>query len=273
MPDLSISDEDFPHELEFTASAASWMNLIIEKDPTLPFSEAKCEGRTRGSQKRRDLSLRGKNSNILVTGEVKLPYQKDGATPHNAAVVSDARRKAIRASAEYFFTWNVNECVLWETQTATDDPAAGQHYKSWKVVSVAKETHLALPSTEDAIKSWLGQFLNELAKIIQGRAKVGFKAPDERFVDALESALSLPIQLTFEELERRYTTVRGKTDLDGWMRDEQGWTLAVDPDGIRDNLERAAKFSCYALVNRLVFYEALMKRYGAAQQTECSRAH
>ena len=64
-------------------------------------------------------------------------------------------------------------------------------------------------------------------------------------------------------MERRYITARGKTDLDGWMRDEQGWTLAADAEGIRDNLERAAKFSCYALVNRLVFYEALMKRYGA----------
>jgi N-6 DNA Methylase len=263
MPDMPINDEDSPHELEFTAAAASWMNLIIEKDHTLPFSEARCEGRTRGSQKRRDLSLFGKAGKVLVTGEVKLPYQKDGATPHNAAVVSDARRKAIRAGVDYFFTWNVNECVLWETETPIDDPAAGQHYKSWKVVSVAKESHLALPSTEDAIKSWLGRFLTELGRIIQGRAKVGFKAPDERFVDALESALNLPIQLTFDELERRYATARGKTDLDGWMRDEQGWTLAVDAEGIRDNLERAAKFSCYALVNRLVFYEALMKRYGA----------
>jgi type I restriction-modification system DNA methylase subunit len=37
----------------------------------------------------------------------------------------------------------------------------------------------------------------------------------------------------------------------------------TEPEGIRDNLERAAKFSCYALVNKLVFYEAMMKRYGA----------
>ncbi len=223
MPDPLTSEEDFPHELKFTASAASWMNLIIEKDNTLPFSEVMCEGRTKGSQRRRDLSLLGKDGKVLVTGEVKLPYQKDGATPHNATVISDARIKATRAGAAYFFTWNVNECVLWETRTPTDDPAAGQHYKSWKVVSVVKESHLALPTTEDAIKSWLGKFLHELGKIIQGRAKVGFKAPDERFVDALESALSLPIRLTFEELDRRYATGRGKADLDRWMRDEQGW--------------------------------------------------
>ncbi len=260
--DVQIDDDDFPNELEFTANAASWINLILEKDDSLPFSSARCE-RRRGSQKRRDLTLLGRNAKVLVTGEVKLPYQKDGATPYNAAVVTDARKKALRAGADYFFTWNVNDCVLWETQTSTGDPAAGQHYKSWKVVSVVKESHLALPSTEDAIKGWFGLFLNELGKIIQGRARVGFKPPDERFVDDLESALSRPIRLTFDELEQWYGTGRGKADLDGWMRDEQGWTIAADAEGIRDNLERAAKFSCYALVNRLVFYEALMKRYGA----------
>ena len=79
----------------------------------------------------------------------------------------------------------------------------------------------------------------------------------------LNQSSAVRIRLTFEELEQRYATARGKADLDAWMRDEQGWTLAADAEGIRDNLERAAKFSCYALVNRLVFYEALMKRYGA----------
>ena len=256
-------EEAAPHELEFVAAAASWINLIIDKSSSLPFLEARIEGRSKNSQKRRDLSLVGKDRKILVTGEVKLPYQKDGATPYNATVVSDARRKALRANARYFFTWNVNECVLWETETSSDNPREAQHYRSWKVTSVAKESHLTLPSTEDAIKRWLGQFLYDLAKIIQGSAKVGFKPPDERFIESLESALSLPIRLTFEELERRYSTTRGKNDLDQWMRDDQGWTIAADPEGIRENLERAAKFSCYALVNRLVFYEALMKRYGA----------
>ena len=256
-------EEASPHELEFVAAAASWINLIIEKGPSLPFSEAKIERRSKSSQKRRDLSLVGKDRKILVTGEVKLPYQKDGATPYNATVVSDARGKAIRANASYFFTWNVNECVLWETETSSDNPREAQHYRSWKITSVVKESHLTLPSTEDDIKRWLGQFLNDLAKIIQGSAKVGFKPPDERFIESLESALSLPIRLTFEELERRYSTTRGRNDLDQWMRDDQGWTIAADPEGIRENLERAAKFSCYALVNRLVFYEALMKRYGA----------
>src|SRR4051812_22104598 len=78
MSDSLTHEEDAPHELKFTAAAASWMNLIIDKNPGLPFSEARCEGRTRGSQKRRDISLRERDGKVLVTGEVKLPYQKDG---------------------------------------------------------------------------------------------------------------------------------------------------------------------------------------------------
>lgn len=74
-------DTNAPHELEFTGQAASWMNLILEKDPASPFSEARCERRSQGSQQRRDLTLLGRDGGVLVTGEVKLPYQKDGGTP------------------------------------------------------------------------------------------------------------------------------------------------------------------------------------------------
>jgi hypothetical protein len=256
-------DVDAPHELEFTTQAASWMNLILEKDPALPFAEACCERRSQGSQQRRDLTLLGRDGAALITGEVKLPYQKDGGTPYHSAVVRDARVKARRAGARYFFTWNVNECVLWETESASDIPSAGQSYKAWSVTTVAKPAHLPSPEVQNAIKQWLGLFLHELANILRGRAHIGFKPPDERFIAALESALNLPIRLTFEELTSRYAKPRERAELERWLRDEQGWTLSADLDGIRELLERAAQFAGYALVNKLVFYEALLKRYGA----------
>ena len=101
------------NEWELTADVASWINEIIGKDRTLPFSRAKCEQRPETSLKRRDLTLLGGIGQVLVTGEIKLPYQKDGSSPYNAVVVNDARAKAFKASSKYFFTWNVNECVLW----------------------------------------------------------------------------------------------------------------------------------------------------------------
>ncbi|KAB2928860.1 MAG: SAM-dependent DNA methyltransferase [Candidatus Contendobacter sp.] len=266
-------DADTPHELEFTSQAASWMNLILEKDPALPFSEARCERRSQGSQQRRDLTLLGRDGGVLVTGEVKLPYQKDGGTPYHRTVVRDARAKAQRAGARFFFTWNVNECVLWDAESGGDRPDAGQSYQSWPVATVTKPSHLTLPATQDAIKQWLGLFLHALGRIVRGHAQVGFKAPDERFIDALESALSLPIRLTFEELTARHAQPRQRAELERWMRDEQGWTLGADPDHVRETLERAAQFAGYALVNKLVFYEALLKRYGAQLHKLTAPAH
>ncbi len=262
-PGISGSfDDQPPHELEFTANVAAWLGSIFDKDPSLPFGSASCEKRSRGRQLRRDLTLNGRDGRPLITGEVKLPYQKDGATPHHADVVKDARGKAQKAGVGYFFTWNVNECVLWTTE-----PPAGvdarSHYHAWRVVGITRPEQLGSLDTETAIKNWLGRFVNELTRILRGVATVGYKAPDARFVDSLESALSMPIRLTFDDLQQRYQRTRERQALDVWMRDEQGWVLAADAEGIRETLERAAKFANYALVNKLVFYEALMKRYGA----------
>ena len=156
------------NEWELTADVASWINEIIGKDRTLPFSRAKCEQRPETSLKRRDLTLLGSIGEVLITGEIKLPYQKDGSSPYNAVVVGDARAKALKASSKYFFTWNVNECVLWETSRTTT--WKDRNYKSWDVTKVRKESDLEHPAVIDALKKWLPIFLNDLAKIFQGTA-------------------------------------------------------------------------------------------------------
>ena len=248
-------------EWEFTAEVAGWVNDILNKNPSLPFSRAKCEQRGQGSLKRCDLTLIDKNQKPILTGEVKLPYAKGGSTPYNDTVVSDAWAKALRAGARFFFTWNVNEFVLWET---TPDKASyqDQKYKSWQVTAVHKESHLDIDPTQQAIQSWLDKFLIELSDIVRGTAPIGFKPPDEMFIDLLEAALRTPIMMTFEVLLSRYGDPKFKKDLDNWMRQE-GWTILDDEEGIKDNLENASKYACYAIVNKLVFHEALLKRYGS----------
>jgi hypothetical protein len=81
MVEAAVNEDDFPHEHEFTANVVSWMNLIIQNNPTLQFSSAKFDRRAKGLQKRRDLSLIGKEKRVLVTGEIKLPYQKTARPP------------------------------------------------------------------------------------------------------------------------------------------------------------------------------------------------
>lgn len=247
-------------EWEFTGDVASWMNVVIDRDSELPFSAAKIEQRGSGSTKRRDISLLDRSRIPVVTGEVKLPWMADGGSPYNAKVVQDAYKKALKAGAKYFFTWNVNECVLWETAKATGT-WKDQNYRTWQVANVHSAAQLTHPAAIDEIQSWLAVFLRDIAEILRGQSPVGTRTPDERFIETLESSLKLPILLTLEELTDRYKQTAFKTDLDHWMRTEQGWTIFDDPGGIRDNLENAAKFACYSLVNKLVFYEALLKRY------------
>jgi len=248
-------------EWEFVGDVNSWINEIVGRTPIPPFVRCKVEQTGSGSRKRRDLTLLDKSKRALLTGEIKLPYQADGNSPYVTKVVADARRKARKANARFFFTWNVNECVLWETEPA-DSSKLGQDYKSWHVTSVHNETQLAHFSTEEEIKDWLVKFLHSVAQILEGKVKIGRKPPDEKFIDALESALRMPVQFTYDELERLFQKKRERAQLEKWMREEQGWTVLVDPEGIRENLERAARFACYALVNKLVFHEALLKRYG-----------
>lgn len=250
------------NEWEFTAKVASWINEHLALTPRLPFSRAECEQRSFGSQSRRDLTLIDKNQVLALTGEVKLPWQKDGGSPYIEKVVQGARRKAQLAQVRFFFSWNVNEFVLWET-FPTKTPHQDRQYRAWDVTQILKPGHLEVPGIQQQIKTWLAGFLAEFANIWRGTAPLGTLLPDEKFINLLESALKMPILLTFAELEERYKDPRFKSELDQWMRQDQGWTIWKDPGGIRENLERAAQFSCYALVNKLVFHEALLKRYAA----------
>ena len=251
-------------EWEFTADAASWINEILVKSSRLPFSRAKCEQRGSGSAKRRDLTLINKDKKAVLTGEVKLPWAIDGRSPYNEAVVQDARQKAKRARVHFFFTWNVNEFVLWETDSV-EAPLKDRQFRSWPVTLVNKPEHLEVSSTIHALKTWLADFLAEFANIYLGAALLGTQMPDEKFLRMLEAALHQPIFYTQEELEARYQRPKLKAELDQWMK-AKGWLIVDDPEGVRDNLERAAKYACYALVNKIVFHEALLKRYAGMME-------
>jgi len=249
------------NEWEFTGDVNSWINEILDHTPIPPFNRSKVEQTGTDSRKRRDLTLLDKSKRALITGEIKLPYQADGNSPYITKVVRDARKKACRAKARFFFTWNVNECVLWETEPA-DPSKLGQNYKSWHVTHVHNEAQLEHRATDDEIKDWLVKFLHAVAQILGGTVTLGRKPPDEKFIDALESSLRIPIQFSYNELDKLHRKKQERARIEKWMREDQGWTIYVDPEGIRENLERASRFACYALVNKLVFHEALLKKYG-----------
>lgn len=251
------------NEWDFTTNVVSWINALIARNPELPFKEARAEMKSAGSAQRRDLTLVGHDGRNLLTGEFKLPDKADGGSPYNAAVVDDARGKARAAGADLFVTWNVNECVLWETDPRGDGaPGAPADYKNWRVANVRKGADVERPDVQQSIQAWLITLLRDVARALEGADVIERKAPDDKFIDAFEAALRQPVALTVEVLNDLYRKPPVKRELDGWMR-ELGFVLSDDPAAVRENLDAAAKHACYTLATRLVFYEGLLRRYGA----------
>ncbi|HPV25498.1 MAG TPA: N-6 DNA methylase, partial [Casimicrobium sp.] len=134
-----------------------------------------------------------------------------------------------------------------------------REYEKWLVTNVTKPDQLT-GSVEDEIRQWLVKFLYALDRALRGEQVLGTRTPDAKFVDALEAALAFPIAATFDQLAIRYKTPSVKRDLDKWML-SLGWQIVDDAEGKRTLLRNAAKFACYLLVNKLVFHEALLKKY------------
>jgi type I restriction-modification system DNA methylase subunit len=250
-------------EWTFTADVASQINQILRDRPDLPFSEAKVEERGKGSQKRRDLTIYDRENKTVITGEVKMPDKHDGRSPYDEAVVIDAHEKANRIGVEYYFTWNVNKCVLWKT-FEQGKSITERYLEPFDALPapIRKSDELHHPRVKEQINRFLLRFLERCAAIISGAEPMPLLPLDVKFIDVWESGIFPLVAETLHSINDLYESdKRFKNELDKWMRDEQGWTLSNDEEILRDNLERAAKFSCYVLANKIVFYKALRRRY------------
>ena len=103
------------HEVDFTSQAAGWINQVVEANGArFAIGRASIETLADGSRKRRDITFYNRAGRPCLTGEVKLPWAADGYSPYIETVVEDAREKAVRAGVDWFFTWNINELLLWQ---------------------------------------------------------------------------------------------------------------------------------------------------------------
>ena len=249
------------NEWTFASDVCKTIQGIIAENPALPFSEAKVEQGSKTGRKRRDLTLYDRESKPVLTGEIKLPDRPDGQSPYAGPLVDDAFDKANAKGVEHFFTWNVNRFVLWKTFEA-GKPIAERDLEHFNVTSITRSEELSNNSVKTEIHGFLTQFLGRYARIIEGTEPIRSRPLDEKFIRVLESALELPILQTGNAVSVRYSKERYfARDIDAWMRDSQSWLISTDPKILRDNLERAAKFSCYVLANKIVFQQALRRRF------------
>lgn len=250
------------HELTFCADAKAWMEQELAVRPELVFGRVRIEESVKGSARKRDLTIYDRQDKIVVTGEVKLPWDTDGASPFNERLVEGAYLKAARVGAAFFVTWNVNRLVLWRTDDK-GKPLYDRHIWDLAITQVRDSDDLRHPEVERAVRQGLRRFLERASQVVTGQLPLEKRPLDEFFLRVLEAALERPIAFTHRAILDKYQQRgRFREALNEWMRDVQDWPLSDDALIQRDNLERAAKFSCYVLVNKIVFYNALRKRYG-----------
>jgi hypothetical protein len=197
----------------------------------------------------------------LVTAELKLPWRAEGRTPYNSQLVSDAHAKASRAGSLYFMTSNVRRIVVWKT----DDPGVELERRviydhEISASAIRSEADLERSDTKAAIGAGIRDLVQFLHTLVTGPSEPVFLPLDKIFIANLEAALYFPVEATIQRLQERLAKEpRFRILLERWMREEQGWIVSKATED--ENVERAARFSCYVLVNRLCFYNALRRKY------------
>ena len=255
--------EEMPvHELTFAAEVAGWVTQHLDDNPHLPFGRAAVEEYVDGTTKRHDFRLFRRNTNeTVLTGEVKMPDSPQGGHPLNADLVDDALQKAFRAGVRYCFTWNVRQFVLFDSHMQ-GVPLAQRHIEGPSdVVDALVSDHVNRPWARAGIRDFWRSFLDRFAALLAGERTFEPSPIDQRFIGWLEGALENPILHTADTLwDQWQTTPHFRASLNSWML-SMGWEPTSQQEQQRQNLERAARLSCYILVTRLVFYQVLRRRF------------
>ncbi|MCX7048766.1 MAG: N-6 DNA methylase [Candidatus Sumerlaeota bacterium] len=254
------------HEVDFCSQIAGAVNQLVASDPAAyPFCEARVEGfGIGGSQKKRkDLRFYDARGKIVLCGEVKLPGTREGRSAMDHDLMTDAATKADNAGVQYFFTWNVNEFVLWD-RSRWDRSWFERRVRPWALQrtlrtpqEVAREENLIFIKTH-----FLPNLLRDLGEIISGRRRDWGISPDDFFIHSLESHLEWPVLLTAAHiLDETDKSKRFENNVERWMT-AQDWTFTRKPHEVwSDLVDNMAKTLAYIWANRLIFYKALRARF------------
>ncbi|MBE7458687.1 MAG: hypothetical protein HS102_19065 [Planctomycetia bacterium] len=142
-------------------------------DPAaFPFGEARVEGFGTGAVRRKRKDLRifepaASGGRLALCGEVKLPGTPEGRSAFDDRLYQDAAQKADNAGVRFFFTWNVNEFVLWD-RSQWEKPPLERRVRAWKLgLTLASPEDVARPENLDFIRTrFLPDLLRDLIDII-----------------------------------------------------------------------------------------------------------
>ena len=200
---------------------------------------------------------------LVLAGEVKLPGTDQGLNPYNSDLIGDAFQKASSAGAEFFFTWNVNKLVLFDSKK-WDVPLMERRVREFDLgIDLDKPEDVSRPEIEKRIQEFLAQFFAALHEIAAGKKPDWGMPPDLFFIRAFESHIAWPVKLTAEFFFTQSATDKEfDSKFQEWMSKDQGWqVIRNDPNGWRQLIDRAARTLCYVFANRLLFYESVRRKF------------
>jgi hypothetical protein len=205
----------------------------------------------------------GKEGQILLTGEVKLPGTPEGRSPYDAKLIQDAQQKADNANVQYFFTWNVNSFVLWD-RYKQDVPLLERRVREWQSQRYFRNPNEV--GRAESIHYIAGEFLpgllSQVGEICAGRVANWEMPPDDIFIRSLESHLAWPTDLTRAYI---HAQAEASATFDGrlqeWMAAQNWYVVRGTPELWVEALDRAARTLVYVLANRIIFYQALRTRF------------
>jgi len=166
------------HEVDFTSQAAGWIKQLIDANGDgFPIGGVRIETLADGSRKRRDITLYDRKGVPCLTGEVKLPWAADGYSPYIEATVNDAREKAAQAGVQWFFTWNINELLLWR-RDGTGALGGARDVERFTIGRIQKKADADNPKLIAGIRREVEKFTQHFARILAGERGIETRAPD-----------------------------------------------------------------------------------------------
>ena len=253
------------NEVTFCADVKSWMDALFQQHPEWPFERAHIEKYGRGTNKRHDFRVLAREGlRPVLSGEVKMPGTPEGRNPYAYPLMQDAFLKAKNIQAPYFFTWNVNKFVLFDS-SRWNVPIYEMRVDRWDLgLGLTHSGDCLRPEVQTAIRDkFLPEFFAKFARIVSGALVDWGMAPDDLFLDSLENHLEWPLTGTRDYLAMQCAQDKAFAGrLQSWMAGEMQWTFdPADPENWRQALDRAARTLCYVFTNRVIFYKAVQAKF------------
>ncbi len=252
------------YEVTFCSRVAGWANELFSRHPEWPFRRAEIEESKAIRRKRSDLRVHGDAGKLILAGEVKMPGTVEGRSPYNANLVEDSARKADNAAAEFFFTWNINDLVLFDRKK-WQLPIMERRVQDYPLgLDLEKPEDVERAGVEARIKEFLADFFAKFSAIAAGQQPEWGMRLDEWFIRAFESHISWAVKLTTEHLSAQSASQSAfRSKLQDWMVNDQGWN--VSDEAWHKLIDRAARTLCYVFANRLIFYESVRAKFSELQ--------